>query len=40
VRLDSPVRARYVRIIADRPDNGAQLGGQMALSEVQVIGQQ
>jgi hypothetical protein len=39
VRLDSPVRARYVRIIADRPDNGAQLGGQMALSEVQVIGQ-
>jgi hypothetical protein len=38
VRLDSPVLARYVRVIADRPDNGAQLGGQMALSEVGVYG--
>jgi len=40
VQLDRPVRARYVRIIADRPDNGAQLGGQMAISEIQILGLQ
>jgi hypothetical protein len=40
VQLDTPVQARYVRIVADRPDNGAQLGAQMAISEIQVLGQQ
>jgi hypothetical protein len=39
VQLDSPVQARYIRIIADRPDNGAQLGSQMAISEIGVFGQ-
>jgi hypothetical protein len=39
VRLAQPVRARYIRIIADRPDNGGQAGGQMAISEVGVFGQ-
>jgi len=31
--------ARYIRIVADRPDNGGQTGGQMAISEVGVFGQ-
>jgi hypothetical protein len=39
VQLDSPVMARYIRIVADRPDNGGQTGGQMAISEVGVFGQ-
>jgi hypothetical protein len=39
VQLDSPVMARYIRIVADRPDNGGQTGGQMAVSEVGVFGQ-
>jgi F5/8 type C domain/Right handed beta helix region len=38
VQLGSPVMARYIRIIADRPDNGGQTGGQMAISEVGVFG--
>jgi hypothetical protein len=39
VQLASPVLARYIRIVADRPDNGGQTGGQMAISEVGVFGQ-
>ena len=39
VQLDYPVTARYIRIVADRPDNGGQTGGQMAISEVGVFGQ-
>jgi len=38
IQLDSPVQARYIRIIADRPDNGAQLGGQMSISELSIYG--
>lgn len=38
IQLDSPVIARYVRVIADRPDGGGQTGGQMALGEVGVYG--
>jgi hypothetical protein len=40
VQLAQPVTARYIRIIADRPNDGGQTGGQMALSEVAVFGQQ
>jgi hypothetical protein len=39
IQLDTPVRARYIRIIADRPDGGAQPGSQMAISEIQVLGE-
>ncbi|GHJ41488.1 discoidin domain-containing protein [Streptomyces sp. TS71-3] len=38
VQLDRPVAARYVRLIADRPDQGGQTGGQMAISELAVHG--
>lgn len=31
-----PVSARYVRIEAVKPDNGGQVGGQMAITEVEV----
>ena len=34
VQLDEPVQARYLRMIADHPDNGGQTGGQMAISEL------
>lgn len=34
VQLDHPVQARYLRIIADRPNSGGQTGGQMAVSEI------
>jgi hypothetical protein len=40
VELDQPVTARYVRVIADRPDGGGQTGGQMAISELSVYGGQ
>jgi hypothetical protein len=36
IQLATPVEARYIRIIADRPDNGGQTGGQMAISELGV----
>jgi hypothetical protein len=36
VPLDSLVTARYVRVIADRPNSGGQTGGQMAISELGV----
>ncbi|HYZ57450.1 MAG TPA: discoidin domain-containing protein [Streptosporangiaceae bacterium] len=39
VQLAYPVTARYIRIIADRPDGGGQTGGQMAVSEIGVYGQ-
>lgn len=38
VQLDAPVTARYVRVIADRPNSGGQTGGQMAISELAVYG--
>ena len=34
VQLDEPVQARYIRVIADHPDDGGQTGGQMAISEL------
>lgn len=34
IQLDKPVLARYIRIVADRPDGGGQTGGQMAISEL------
>ncbi len=34
IQLDSPVQARYIRVVADRPDGGGQTGGQMAISEL------
>ena len=34
VQLDKPVKARYLRVIADRPNDGGQTGGQMAVSEI------
>lgn len=40
VQLDHSVTARYVRIIADRPDGGGQNGGQMAVSEIGIYGLQ
>jgi hypothetical protein len=36
VQFDAPIRARYIRVVADRPDNGGQAGGQMAISELSV----
>ena len=38
VQLDQTVKARYVRVIADRPADGGQTGGQMAVSELAVYG--
>ena len=38
VQLDKPVTARYLRLIVDRPDQGGQTGGQMAVSELGVYG--
>jgi hypothetical protein len=38
VQLDQTVKARYVRIVADRPDDGGQTGGQMAVSDLAVYG--
>jgi hypothetical protein len=38
VQLDVPVTARYVRVIADRPSDSGQTGGQMAISELAVYG--
>ncbi|MFC0437722.1 discoidin domain-containing protein [Kutzneria buriramensis] len=38
VQLDQTVRARYVKAVADRPDEGGQTGGQMAVSELAVHG--
>ena len=34
IQLDAPVTARYIRVVADRPDGGGQTGGQMAISEL------
>ncbi|HEX4224383.1 MAG TPA: discoidin domain-containing protein [Pseudonocardiaceae bacterium] len=34
VQLDEPVQVRYIRVIADHPDDGGQTGGQMAISEL------
>jgi hypothetical protein len=34
IQLDAPVSARYIRVVADRPDNGGQTGGQMAIGEL------
>jgi hypothetical protein len=36
VQLDQSVNARYVKVVADRPDDGGQTGGQMAISELAV----
>jgi len=36
VQLDHPVKARYVRIVADSPNGGGQTGGQMAVSELGI----
>src|SRR5262249_44205328 len=33
VPFSSPITARYLRIVADKPDNGGQRGGPMAISE-------
>jgi hypothetical protein len=35
-RDDQPVRARFVKVVADRPDDGGQPGGQLAISELSV----
>ncbi|MBM9506499.1 discoidin domain-containing protein [Actinacidiphila acididurans] len=40
VQLDAPVKARWVRIVADRPNDGGQTGGQMAVSELAVYATQ
>ncbi|HWG26220.1 discoidin domain-containing protein [Actinospica sp.] len=39
IQLDSPVTARYIRVVADRPDDGGQTGGQMAISELSAYSQ-
>ena len=36
VQLAAPVTARYIRIVADLPNQGGQNGGQMAVSEIGV----
>jgi F5/8 type C domain/Right handed beta helix region len=36
VPLATAVNARYIRIVADAPNNGGQTGGQMAISELGV----
>ena len=38
VQFGKPVTARYLRLIVDRPDQGGQTGGQMAVSELGVYG--
>ncbi|GII59776.1 hypothetical protein Pth03_81650 [Planotetraspora thailandica] len=38
VGLDSPTKARFIRIVADRPNDGGQTGGQMAVSELKAFG--
>ncbi|WP_093787970.1 discoidin domain-containing protein [Actinacidiphila guanduensis] len=38
IQLDHPVKARYLRLIVDRPDQGGQTGGQMAVSELSAYG--
>ncbi|MEV6604069.1 discoidin domain-containing protein [Kutzneria sp. NPDC051319] len=38
VGLDQPVKARYIKVVADRPDDGGQAGGQMAVSELALYG--
>jgi len=38
VQLDQTVKARYIKVVADRPDDGGQTGGQMAVSELAVYG--
>jgi hypothetical protein len=38
VQFDKPVTARYLRLIVNRPDQGGQTGGQMAVSELGVYG--
>jgi hypothetical protein len=37
VPLTTTVNARYLRIVADLPNNGGQTGGQMAISELGVF---
>jgi hypothetical protein len=34
IQLDRPIKARYLRVVADRPNDGGQTGGQMAVSEL------
>jgi len=34
LQLDKPITARYLRVIADRPNDGGQTGGQMAIAEI------
>lgn len=34
IQLDRPITARYLRVIADRPNDGGQTGGQMAVAEI------
>ncbi|MDB5125760.1 MAG: Fibronectin type domain protein, partial [Mucilaginibacter sp.] len=36
VQLAAPATARYIRVIADLPNQGGQTGGQMAVSEIGV----
>ena len=36
VQLAAPVTARYIRVVADLPNQGGQTGGQMAVSEIGV----
>jgi len=36
VQLAAPVTARYIRLVADLPNQGGQTGGQMAVSEIGV----
>ncbi|MFC1431677.1 discoidin domain-containing protein [Streptacidiphilus sp. N1-3] len=36
VQLAAPVTARYLRVVADLPNQGGQTGGQMAVSEIGV----
>lgn len=38
VQFDTPISARYIRIIADRPNGGGQVGSQMSINEIQVLG--
>jgi hypothetical protein len=34
IALDRPISARYLRVVVDRPNDGGQTGGQMAVSEI------
>ncbi|MFD4507519.1 discoidin domain-containing protein [Streptomyces sp. NPDC058457] len=38
VAFSSPVTARYLRVVADRPNDSGQRGDQMAISELAVYG--